>query len=909
MNDHPQHGWRGLHRVFRLPRSSGRMRDDVDAELTFHLDGRIEELMDREHLSRADAEAEARRRFGDIREYRRQTQSIDQHMHRRRSRMELLDSIRRESRQAIRALGRAPSFTFITFVTLALGIGASTAIFTMLDRVVLSPLPYPNADRLVHIGTLWPGVKADAEFGLSRGQYFYFKQNSGALEDLAFYDRDVLAIPGDGGDHPAERVPIVYASLSTFKVLGIRPALGRLFGPDEMRLQDRSVVLLSHEYWLRRYGGDSRIVGQRMSFGGTKTVEIIGVLQPGAVVPEFKADLWVANHLDPSDPPQNNHTHNAIGLLKPGVTPAGAEADLKRLQSRFAELYPAVYPARFIQRTGFAIHVNSLRDHVVGPRVSRALWIIFASVGLVLLIAAANVANLFLVRMEVRRREVALRTALGAGRAHLALQYLTESLILTLVSAVCALGLAYGLLHLALAFAPSSLPRLDEVSLGGRSIAFCLTVSILTGVVFGLLPTAGMTRSISMLRDGSRGLTASRGRNTARRALVVCQVALAIVLLTGAGLMVKSFLRLRDVKSGIDPTGVESMVVSLPYARYDQYATVATFWHELSRRVEALPGVRRSAITTSLPLTGDDGCSAVVTDGALHTTERGACVSTILVSPGYFETMGIRVNGTTPTWGETESQAAGAVVSRAFANRFWPGENPIGHGVRVSIDGVPFFRVVGVTDDVRANGLQNPPITAVYFPIVPNQGGKLWQPPNYAVFVVRTLDPNPSNVARSVRQILGQMDSQVPLANAQSMELVVAKSMAQTSFTMLLLAVSAGVALLLSAVGIYGVISYIVSQRRSEIGIRMALGARTVQVGRMVVLQSVALAAFGAIVGLTAAFLGTRTLRALLFEVSPTDPMILVVVPVVLLAIAAAASLAPAWRAANVDPATSLRAE
>jgi predicted permease len=895
--------------VFRLPLTTRRLHDELDAEFRFHLEGRVEELMEREHLSRADAESEARRRFGDIHEYRRQTRTIDQHMHRRRNRMELLDAIGREARLALRALRRAPSFSVIAFITLALGIGASTTIFTVLDRVVLRPLPYPNADRLVHIGTLWPGVKADAEYGLSRGQFFYFKENSGALEDLAFYDRDVLAIPGDGGEHPAERVPIVYASVTTFKVLGIRPALGRLFGPEEERLRERSVVLLSHEYWMRRYGGDPRVVGQRMAIGGTHTVEIIGVLSPGATVPEFKADLWVANHLDPSDPPQNNHTHNAIGLLKPGVTPAAAEADLKRLQVRFADLYPKVYPVSFLKRTGFEINVNGLRDQIVGPRVARALWIIFGSVGLVLLIAAANVANLFLVRIEARRREVALRAALGAGRSHLALQFLTESLMLTLVAAVCAVGLAFGLLKLVLAFAPTSLPRLDEVTLGWRSIAFGLGVSIVTGVVFGLLPTVGATMHTSMLRDGARGLTASRGRNMARRALVVSQVALAVVLLTGAGLMVKSFMRLRGVESGIDPVGVETMVVSLPYARYDGYANVASFWRELSQRVEALPGVQHAAITTSLPLTGDDGCSGVMTDGALHTTERGSCVSTILVSPGYFETMRIRVTGSTPTWAETQGQSAGVVVSRAFANRFWPGENPIGRGIKVAVDKATFFRVVGVADDVRANGLQNPPSASVYFPIVPNAGGMLWQPPNYAVFVARTSDSEPSTLARNVRQILGQMDAQVPLAGAQSMEVVVAKSMAQTSFTMLLLAISAGVALVLSAVGIYGVISYIVSQRRSEIGIRMALGARTAQVGRMVVLQSVSLAAFGAIVGVTAAMLGTRTLRSLLFEVSPTDPAVLALVPIVLLGIAAVASFAPAWRAAKVDPALSLRCE
>ena len=901
--------WPSLRRVFRLPSTTRRLRDELDAEFQFHLEGRIEELMEREQLSRARAEAEARRRFGDMHEYRRQTRTIDQHMHRRRSRMELLDNIRREARLALRSLRRAPSFSVIAFVTLVLGIGASTTIFTVLDRVVLRPLPYPNADRLVHIGTLWPGVKPDAEFGLSRGQFFYFKQNSGALADLAFYDRDVLAIPGDGGAHPAERVPIVYASLTTFKVLGIRPVLGRLFGPEEERLRSRSVVLLSHEYWIRRYGGDPRIVGKRMPFGGTETVEIIGVLPPGAAVPEFKADLWVANHLDPAESPQNNHTHNAIGLLKPSVTPAAAEADLKRLQTRFAQLYPKIYPETFIKRTGFEINVNGLRDQIVGPRVARALWIIFGSVGLVLLIAAANVANLFLVRIESRRREVALRSALGAGRSHLALQFLTESLMLTLVAAICAVALAFMLLKVVLAFAPTSLPRLDEVTLGWRSIAFCLGVSVVTGVVFGLLPTVGATMQTSMLRDGARGLTASRGRNTARRALVVSQVALAIVLLAGAGLMVKSFMRLRGVESGVDPVGVQTMVVSLPYSRYDGYANVASFWRELSQRVEGLPGVRHAGMATAIPLTGNDGCSGVITDGALNTSERGACVSTILVSPGYFETMGIHVSGAAPTWGETQGQAAGAVVSRAFANRFWPGENPIGRGIKVAVDKAPFFRVVGVADDVRANGLQNPPSVSVYFPIVPNAGGMLWQPPNYAVFVARTTDPNPSKLAASVREIVGQMDSQVPVGQAQSMELIVAKSMAQTSFTMLLLAISAGVALVLSAVGIYGVISYVVSQRRSEIGIRMALGARTMQVGRMVVLQSVGLAAFGAVVGVSAAAVGTRALRSLLFDVSPTDPVVLALTPIVLLTVAAVASFAPAWRASKVDPALSLRSE
>jgi putative ABC transport system permease protein len=898
--------WRGLRRVFRLPWTSARMRREIDAELQFHLEGRIEELMEREHLSRADAEAEARRRFGDLHEYRRQTRDIDQHMHRRRNRMEIIDSIRREGRQALRSLRRAPSFSFIAFATLALGIGASTAIFTMLDRVVLRPLPYTNGTQLVHIGTLWPKIKADAEFSISRAQFLYFQKNSRTLADIGLWVRDALSMPGDGGAHPAERVRAVYSSASLLNVLSVRPVAGRLFTAEEQLPGRTGVVLLSHDYWMSRYGGDRRVIGQRF-VSGSSSMQIIGILPAGARLPDFKPDVWMPIRLDPSARAQNNHTWNAIGLAKSGMTPAMVDAEMKQMQAQFAALWPDVYTASFVERTGFLIRATSLHDHIVGSTLVRALWIIFASVGLVLLIAAANVANLFLVRLDARRREIAMRTALGADRAHLAVHYLTESLLLTGAAAVGAVALAYALLHVVVASAPPFLPRVEEVHLSARSIAFCMVISVATGLVFGILPLASAGLDIATLREGSRGMTSSRVRNAARRGLVVSQVALGVVLLAAAGLMLKSFAHLRGVRPGFDPSRVVTMDFILPSSRYQKFEQVSAFWHELSRRVEALPGVQSTGATTTIPLTGGNGCSLVVTDGGRNTTETSACVSTILAAPGYFATMGIRVTGQLPDWSGTESGAGPVVVSRAYADRFWPGENPIGHGVKINHDTLSFFRVVGVADDIRDDGLDKPFIPTVYFPIIPVQGGMLWSPPNYMSLVVRAADSNSPQVVASIRRMLVQMDPQVPLTSVESMEDIVSKSMAQTSFTMMLLLISAGIAVTLSAVGIYGVISYIVSQRRSEIGIRMALGAREVQVGRMVVLQSVSLAAFGATIGALAALGGMRLLRSLLFEVSPNDPAILVGVPFVLLAVAAVASFAPAWRAARVDPANALR--
>ncbi len=893
-----------MKRAFRLPGGRDRIDRELDDELHFHLEGRIEELMEREHLSREDAEREAKRRFGDYHAYRREAHDIDNVMLHRRNRMELFEAIRRESAHAARALLRAPSFSLIAIVTLALGLGAATTIFTVLDRVVIRPLPYPNPDRLVQITTIWPKLNAGEEYAMSKGQYFYFKKNSTVLADLLMYDGGMDVVLADGS-HAAERVPTIEVSASAFPLLGIRPEKGRLFTREQELTKDgqAGVALISHGFWVRHFGANPNIIGTRLQLA-EQSVEVIGVLPLGASMPDENPDIWMRNHLDPGDEVINNHTHRAIGLLKPGVTIAAAQADFQRVQQRMIEEYPGAYTPAFLTKTGFTIHVRSLRDQVLGPTLVRALWLTFAAVAFVLLIAAANVANLFLVRIEARRREVAVRTALGANRQHLAVYYLAESVMLSLVAAVAAIGVAYALLHVVLVIAPQSLPRLESVQLGWASAVFCSIAALVFGIVFGVMPLTSTTAGdVALLRDGGRGLTTSKSRELLRSGLVLTQVALAVVLLSGAGLMVKTFANLKGVRPGFDPRGVETMSVLLPrdYQLPEQYEPL---WRKLIERVDAIPGVKSAGGIAGLPLSGSVGCSGLSVDVAGPTGEKGNCMPWLAVTPGYFETMSIPVQGQLPTWSAVEAGTAPTIVASAFAKRYWGDEPAIGHAI-ITSSRLPSYPIVGVAGDVRHAGVQEPPIQAVYFPIVPVVGKGGWIAPNTLVIKAPTLGT--AAVTRHVRAILAELEPNALVEDVEPMESLVAKSMSQTSFTMLLLLISAGIALALSAVGIYGVISYLVSQRRSEIGIRMALGAQVGEVAGLVIRQSLRLAIIGSAVGVVAALLGTRLLKSLLFDVNATDPFVLGGTVVVLISIAALASLGPARRAAKIDPVEAMR--
>ena len=895
-----------MRRVFWLPLTRRRLSETIDAELRFHLEERVEELV-ASGMSRDAAVAEARRRLGDLEAHRRAMRAIDEEMLTMQRRTDRMDQLAREGKHALRSLLRAPAFTVMTVVTLALGIGAATAIFSILDAVVLRPLPYPRGDRLVALSSPVPGVKASPVWGLARHEMFYFKQSSRTLEDLAVYRTDLATVRGDGAEHQAERVPTALVSASLFGVLGIVPERGRLLVPDDNVPELFTVGLLSHGFWMRRFGGDPAIVGRTIDVTGFP-VSIVGVLPPTAQLPDLKIDLWLPLHVDPAMAPLNNHTYAAIGRLRRGMSADAAQRELASLTSRFPETFPSVYSGAWMRRTGFTTLVRPLRDEVVGELVTKALWILFGSVAVVLLIAAANVANLFLVRIEARRLETSVRSALGAGRSDLAWHYLTESLALCSAAALGAIGVSWAALRLLVVLAPSNLPRLDEVHLSWASIAFCAGCALVAGVVLGTLPLTRSPADLSLLREGGRGATGSRRRLASRNVLVMSQVALALVLLCASGLLVRSLRNLRAVQPGFDPTDVMTMSLSLPYASYQSYAKASAFYEQLTSRVRALPGVQAVGFGGSLPLAGEEGCTAAVIDKPGPSGERGDCVPMMQVTPGYFEALRIPLRGAAPNWGETNQGGAGAVVSGAFSDRFWPNEGAIGHGVRCCNAQGPYYRITGVTGPVRTNGLDRSPGQVVYFPMIPfaNNPG-LEDIPTFMHMVVRTATPDAVGVVPAIRRIVTELDPQVPVTEVAPMEALLAKSLARRSFTMMLLGAAAALALLLSAVGIYGVISYVVAQRRGEIGIRMALGARASEVRGLVVRQSLALAGTGVAIGLVIAIATTRVLGSLLFGVSPTDPLVLLGATLVLVLLAVLASYAPARRASRVDPAEVMR--
>jgi len=874
---------------------------DVSDELAHHLAMRVAENVAR-GMSPEAAQAEALARLGDVDAYGREVRTIDAMAARGRHRIDVRDALGREVRLAVRGLRRSPGFSLVVFATLALGIGAATAIFTLLDAVVLRPLPYPNETRLVWIESDVSGASS-GPWGVSEAGYFYYRAHNRTLDAVgAFAIGDAPIATREG----AESVPAAFTTASVFNVLGLRTVLGRPIQSDDDRPGKGSVVVLSHRFWMREFQGDPGIVGKTIRLGDESRT-VVGVLAPGEEPPRQSVDLWLTLNLDPASPPVNSHYLTAVGRLAPGAEITAAQRDLASLTQRFPRDLPGAYSVDFMRQYHFAPDVLSLRAAVIGD-AARGIWIVLAAAALLLVVACANVANLFLVRLEARRREVAIRLAIGAENAHLAWHYLTESLVLCLAAGVAGLGLASGAIRVLLAMAPSTLPRLAEVHLGWASAACALGLAVAAGAVFGALPLVRLRVDVDTLRDGSRGLTASRVRHAARGALVVTQTALALVLLAASGLMVRSLLHLRDVRPGFDPHGVIALDVGTSASHNATYEQAAAFWHALVDRVRAIPGVDGAGAISSLPVDGPGTCAILnIESHPLARGEQPPCVARPIVTPGYFQAMRIAVRGRAPTWDEVESHSAGVVVSGALAGRMWPNADPMGQGLNAGGQ-PPFFRVVGVTGGVRAAGLDHPPTEVVYYPLVPITGSGLWGPARGLTVVARARSGSPAALVPAIRRALKDLDAEAPVANVRTMEDVVAHSMARTTFTMLLLGVAAAMALALSAVGMYGVIAYLVGQRRGEMGIRLALGADGRRVTRLVVGESAKLAATGVVIGLAGAAAVTRVMRTLLFDVSPTDPLTLGAVAMLLLAIAVAAAWVPARRAARVDPVEALRA-
>jgi predicted permease len=902
--------------VFRLPPSPERITREVDTEFRFHLDGRIEQLV-AAGWSRQDAEAEARRRFGDYAAYRREARDIDLITQQQRRRMDIVDVVRRETRQGVRTLLRAPAFSLVALATLALGIGATAAIFTVLDAVVLRPLPYPNPERLVSITHPVSGTAVTAgKWGVSPGGYFFFRREAHTLAASGIYSTGTVSVQASDG---SARVSMAQITSSLFNVLGARPAMGRLLLADDDVPNSATVVVLGYGFWQRGFGGDKSIVGRTINIEG-RPVQVVGIAAQGFDLPMpsafdsqadlagFGVDVWLPLRLDPAAPPINTHPYSMLARLAPTVTVEDAQRELAALTLRLPDVAPSAYSQAFMRQYHFGMAVTELQSEVVGA-TSRVLWVVFGAVALVLLMAAANVANLFLVRLEAQRREVAVRTALGAGRGHLAAHYLAESLLLTVTAGVFGALLAWGALHVFIAAAPPSIPRLASVALGWRTVAFTAGLAAVLGIVFGLVPMmARRDVDPATLREGGRGLMSSRATRLARDGLIVGQMTLALVLLAAAGLMLRTMSQLRHVKPGFDPRNAVVMHVHGPWSRYPGWAPVAALQRSLQERVAAVPGVRVVGAGTIVPLVSFGFCSLVfVEDRPLAPGEEPPCVKVGETAPGYFAALGLPVQGRAPDWHDVDAGTGAVVITRALANRFWPGENPIGRGIKGNGQQPPYYRIVGVADDVRGQGLEKPPVEAVFFPIVPLDKAPLWQPPNDIDLIVRTSLEDPTSVVSAVRQAIAAIDPALSVDRVQTMTSVVQHSLARVSFILILLAIAAAMALMLSAVGTYGVIAYLVTQRRSEIGLRMALGARASQVTRLVVGHSVRLALFGAVIGTVAAFATTRLLASLLYGVQATDPATFIASAGFLVVVAVLASMAPARRAVRVDPVEALR--
>ncbi|HET9983342.1 MAG TPA: ABC transporter permease [Longimicrobiales bacterium] len=825
-------------------------------------------------------------------------------------------AVTRSVRHAARRLLRAPVFAAASILTLTFGIGAATGVFSLVDGVLLRPLPYAAPDRLVDLShTL--ALSGVARVDQSDATYLYYRRESHVFTDIAAYQAAAVNLASPSGDAAsAERVAAARVSAGLFRVLGVAPSRGRAFLESEDGPGAAPVALIGERLWKRKYGGDPGIVGRRLEIDGVSR-EVIGIVPASFRFPAAGTELWLPVGIDPARTESAIFDYRAVARLRPGVTAAAAAAELQRLLPRVPEAFAGRLTAAAIAQIKMRAVVRPLRDVVVGD-VGPALWVVLGSVGFVLLAACANVANLFLVRAEGRRRELAVRRALGAGRGRIVAEFLSEGLVLA--AAGGALGVAAaaaGVRVLRSLEAGISIPRLDEIGVDGVALGVAAGLTLLAALLVSALPALRSARLAvsAALNEASRSATAGRRQTRAQHVLIVAQVALALVLLAGAGLMARSFARLRAVQPGFDAAHALTFRIALPDAAYPVPDDAARLLVRALDEIAALPGVQAAGAVTKLPLADEARRdTAVFIEGQPPATGIPNVHQVAYASPGYFRALGIPlVAGRAFERPDPGHARLEVIVSRALADRYWRGD-AVGKRVRLMPQG-PWLTIVGVAGNVRGTALDQPPDETVYLPLVSAgaaaagdaPGDPRWAPHD-AAFVVRGAG-DATRLAARIAAVVRGLDPAVPVYGVRPMTEVVAGAAARTSFTLLLLGIASAVALALGAVGIYGVISYVVSLRAREIAVRLALGARPAHVRRMVARQAVAVGAVGIALGLVAALATTRFMATLLFGVAPTDPATLAGAAALLLAVALAASWLPARRAAATDPARALRAE
>ncbi|HEX5480533.1 MAG TPA: ABC transporter permease [Dehalococcoidia bacterium] len=814
-----------------------------------------------------------------------------------------------ELRFAARRLRRAPTFAAAVVLVLALGIGATTAVFSLVNGILLEPLPYPHPARLVRL-THTVSNTALATVDQSDATLLLYQSQTRAFTGVAAWRFDDGDLAPSGAAQRAIRVGGARVTANFFDVLGVHPALGRAFNPGEDRPRHNGVVVLSNRIWQERFHGDPGVIGRQIVVNNVPRT-IVGIMPPHFAYPASQVELWLPLSLDPA------HTYpatfNLIGIarLKPGVSTEAARADLARVLPHVVDyIRGGASPAAW-QQAHVAPQVQSLRDSIVGP-VSHLVWLVFGSVLLVLLVACTNVAGLFLVRAERAQMELAVRGALGSGFMGMLAPALSEAVLLSAVGGGAGVLLAAITMKMARSAASAlSLPRLEDVRLGAPVLLFALGITALCALFVSVLPLLRARRLslAQLLRGAGAGTTGGRSHHRSRDTLVVAQIALALVLVASSGLMTRSLLRLIDVQPGFDAHRVVTSRVLLPYASYSGATSRLNFFESWARQARATPGARDVALTDWVPLSGEHHDMAIdVEDDPSRASTSGADHAVASVDDHYFQTLHIPLlRGRTFDAPDAARPSDAVIVSRAFAARYWPGASPLGKRLRPL--GGRWYTVVGEVGDVHYDALDQPASEIVYFPIVtaPREGADAVLPAALSL-VLRTESQEGATLS-AIRGIVRALDPAVPIYDEGSLSELVHESSARTRTLVVLLAVASIVTLLLGAVGLYGITAYAVSIRRRELGIRMALGARPADVSRMVSLGALRLAGIGIVIGMACTLAASRLLRGLLYGVSPTDPVTLSVTPVALLVVAIAASWMAARRAAAVEPAEALRAQ
>jgi predicted permease len=882
--------------------------DDISVSIQEHIDERIDELVD-EGLPRAEAERKARREFGNPTLLEERSREVWQ--------WQRLETLLVDLRHIGRRLRRSPGFAITVVLTLAIGIGANTAVFSVLNSVLLRPLPYPEPQQLVSLHLNAPGAPGLAEFRselrLSASMYLTFAAHNRAFQSVGIWGPGTASITGIAQPEEVNTAGISGGILETLNV----PALhGQWLTAADQDPHASGRVMLSYGYWQRRFGGDPAVVGRTIQVNSQPRV-IAGVMPRGFKIVNYDFDLLIPMGLDPVKEILAGFGNRGIARLRPGVTIPEANADVARLLNIWMDSWTngPGSDGHWYLNWKITPALQPLKDTVVGS-IHTVLWVVMATIGVVMLIACTNVANLLLVRADVRQQELAVRSALGAGRWRIARELLLESVTLGLVGGAVGVAVAYGGLRLLTAIGPADLPRLSEISLDGWSIAFTLILSVLSGLFFGAIPVLryAPSRQRVNLLGTARTTSVSHERLRARNLLVVAQVSMALVLLIGAVLMIRTFMAMRNVDPGFsDPASLQVMRLSIPDTLVHDPVTVVHMQSSILDQLAAIPGVSSTGFTASVPMSGaEPAWDQIFAQGKTYVNYNAPMRLYNYVSPGYFHTAGTRMlAGRDFTWAEIYGQRPVGIVSEGLARELW-GSPQAAIGKRFQeFPAMPWHEVIGVVQDVRDNGVDQVSPATVYWPSIMHDiyGPGSFDARRTVYFAMRSHRAGSQALINEMQQAVWSVNASLPVADISTMQDIYGDSMARTSFTLVMLAIAGTMAFALGILGIYGVISYAVSQRTREIGIRMALGAKKSELAWMFVRSALVLTAIGTALGLVSATALMRLMRTLLFGISPLDPITFAAVPIALIAAAALASYLPARRTAAINPVEALRAE